>query len=237
MTPMLAQRRRADRAFERIYRNHVREVYSYALAVLPTAQDAEDVTQTTFLNAYRAFASGERSSSDRNWLIGLVHQLCEQRARRHGQFQEVELEDQAELAVPDEEGPSANDIRRALGRLAFDQRSALIMREVEGRTYEEIAELLEVSQHEVESLLFRARRTLREELEGALTCHEAERAISRRLDDQLARSERRFLRRHLRECDDCARFARSQEKQRDALRALAKVALPSSLATFVPARA
>ena len=227
MTPMLAQRPRTDRAFERMYRRHVQEVYRYALVVLRSPEDAEDVAQMTFLNAYRAFQRGERLRSARTWLIALAHELCHQRVSQEGRLDEV--------AVTDEELPTNHDIRRALGHLAFDERAALIMREVEGRSYAEIAEILNVSVGAVETLIFRARRALREELEGALTCHEAERTISRRLDGRLARSERRSLRRHLRDCADCPRFERSQRAQRLALRSLANVPLPSSLASFFPA--
>ena len=106
------------------------------------------------------------------------------------------------------------------------------MREVEGRSYAEIAEILSEPVTVVEALIFRARRDLRERLEGALTCHEAERAISRHLDGMLGRSERRALRAHVRECDDCAAFARGQRSQRAALRALADVPLPRSLSSF-----
>jgi hypothetical protein len=106
------------------------------------------------------------------------------------------------------------------------------MREVEGRSYQEIAEVLEHSVSDVETLVFRARRALREELEGSLTCHEAERAVSRQLDGLLPRSERASLRQHLGECQDCADFARSQDTQRTALRRYAMVPLPSSLASF-----
>jgi hypothetical protein len=67
---------------------------------------------------------------------------------------------------------------------------------------------------------------------GALTCHEAERAISRRLDGRLARRERKPLRRHVRECPDCARFARSRDAQRSAWKVLAGVPLPPSLRSF-----
>jgi len=229
---MLAQRPRTDRAFERLYRHHVREVYRYALVVLPNPEDAEDVTQTTFLNAYRAFERGERPHSARNWLIAIAHELCQQRVRQQARLHEVGYEEHAEEAVPDEETPSADDVRRALAHLAFDQRAALIMREIEDRSYGEIAEILHVSAGAVETLIFRARRALREELEGALTCHEAERAISRKLDGQLGLSERRSLRAHLRECGDCTRFSRSQRAQRTALRALAKVVLPRSLSSF-----
>jgi RNA polymerase sigma factor (sigma-70 family) len=233
MTPLLAQRPRTDRAFERLYQKHVREVYRYALVVLHTREDAEDVTQTTFMNAYRAFELGECPRSPRNWLIGIAHKLCRQRVRQAARLHEVDYADHAEEAMPPEEDSlRAADIGRALGHLPFDQRAALIMREVEGRSYAEVAEILNVSAGAVESLIFRARRALREELEGALTCHEAERAVSRKLDGRLARGERRPLRTHLRKCGDCAHFARSQRAQRSALRSLANVSLPSSLSSF-----
>ncbi|MDQ2981244.1 MAG: sigma-70 family RNA polymerase sigma factor [Actinomycetota bacterium] len=232
MTPILAQRPRNDRAFERIYRHHVREVYRYALVVLHSPEDAEDVTQTAFLNAYRAFERGERPSSPKNWLISIAHELCRQRARQEARLQEFELVDHAEEIALEDETPTAHDVRRALDHLAFDQRAALIMREVEGRSYPEIAEILDVSTGAVETLIFRARRALREQLEGALTCHEAERAISRRLDGELERPERRPLRTHMRECEDCSCFDRSQRLQRAAIRSLANVQLPISLARF-----
>ena len=233
MTPMLVQRPRADRAFERVYRQNVRHVYGYALAVLNSPEDAEDVTQATFLNAYRVYDRGEFPRSPDSWLISIAHGLCEQRARQESRLEAVAYEEQADEAVPEDEGPSQNDMRRALGRLPFDQRALLMMREVEGRSYAELVEILGVSSAEVESLLFRARRALREELdESSLTCHQAERAISRRLDGLLGRAERKQLRSHLRQCVDCARFARGQRTQRTALRALVNVPLPASLASF-----
>jgi RNA polymerase sigma factor (sigma-70 family) len=232
MKSRLSQRTRTDRAFERLYRKHVLDVYRYALVLLRSPEDAEDVTQTTFLNAYRAYAQGERNRETRKWLLGIAHGVCSRRARHEARLELVELADAAEQAVPDEDGPTAADMSRALGRLPFNQRAALVMREIEGRPYQEIAEILNVSLGTVESLVFRARRALREQFEGSLTCHEAERAISRQLDGRLPRSERGALRAHLRACDDCSSFARSQRSQRAALRRLAKVPLPSSLASF-----
>jgi RNA polymerase sigma-70 factor, ECF subfamily len=234
MTPMLAQRPRTDRAFERIYRHHVRDVYRYALAVLRSPEDAEDVTQTAFLNAYRIFERGEPLPAPDRWLISIAHELCQQRSRQEERLDAVALEDEAIAAVPEDEGPTELDVRRALGRLPFDQRAALIMREVEERPYAQIAELLSVSPSTVETLIFKARRALREQLEGVLTCHEAERALARHLDGLLSRPERRQVRAHLHECADCVRFAKGQRAQRVALRALANVELPSSLSSFVP---
>jgi RNA polymerase sigma factor (sigma-70 family) len=234
MTPLLAQHARADRAFERMYRRHVGDVYRYALAVLRNPSDAEDVAQTTFLNAYRAFQRGERPRKPQNWLIRIAHNVCHQRFRQSARRpNEVAFdEDLAEAVARDSDAASAQDLALALSRLAFNQRSALVMRELEGRSYAEIAETLGLTLAAVETLLFRARRALREQLEGGLTCREAELAISRQIDDRLPRAELGALRAHLRECRDCATFARSQRAQRAAWKGLAAIPLPSSLASF-----
>ncbi|MDX6449728.1 MAG: hypothetical protein QOD08_2191, partial [Gaiellaceae bacterium] len=234
MAPALAQRSRTDRAFERLYRRHVADVYRYSLAVLRNPADAEDVTQTTFLNAYRAFTRGERPDAAQNWLIKIAHNVCRQRFRNSARRpHEVAFDD--EIAAPivhEHEGPSAEDIRRGLGQLAFNQRAALVARELEGRSYAEIGEILGLSVAAVETLIFRARRALREQLEGSLTCVEAELAISRQLDGRLARGGKGALRAHLRECGECATFARRLRAQRSALKALGAVPIPGTLASF-----
>src|SRR3954447_388587 len=231
MTPVLARRLGSDRSFERLYRRHAGDVYRYALVVLRNQADAEDVTQTTFLNAYRAMEKGERPRAPQNWLIAIAHNVCRQRFRQ-SQRRPTEVVYEEELAetLVEEDALTAEDIRRALGHLAFNQRSALVMRELEGRSYQEIAEILELSVSAVETLIFRARRALREQLEEGITCHDAELAISRQLDGRLARKDKGALRAHLRECDDCSGFARSQRAQRGALKALGAIPLPSSLA-------
>ena len=234
MTPLLAQRPRADRAFERMYQRHVGDVYRYALAVMRNPADAEDVTQTTFLNAYRSFIEkGNRPEKPQNWLIAIAHNVCRQRFRQSARRpSEVAFEDDIGDTIADDDTPSGDDIRRALSHLAFNQRAALVMRELEGRSYTEIAEILDLSTSAVETLIFRARRALREQLEGSLTCGEAEFAISRQLDGRLPRAERGQLRAHLRECAECAAFARRQRAQRGALKSLALVPLPGSLGSF-----
>src|SRR5438477_597719 len=232
MTPFLA-RQRTDRSLERLYKKHAGDVYRYALVVLRNEADAEDVTQTTFMNAYRALERGEKPRTPQNWLIAIAHNVCRQRFRQSQRRpNEVELNEELAEAYVEEDAVSAEDIRRALGHLAFNQRAALVMRELEGRSYQEIAEILGLSVSAVETLIFRARRALREQLEEGITCHEAELAISRQLDDRLGRSERGGLRAHLRECEDCARFARRQRAQRGAIKSLALIPLPSSLSSF-----
>ncbi len=131
--------------------------------------------------------------------------------------------------------PTADEIRQVLGHLSFNQRSALVMRELEGRWYAEIGEILDLSVSAVETLIFRARRALREQLEGGLTCGEAEATLSKRLDGTLAPAEQRALRAHLRGCRDvgsarapAARAARGAEAPR-----APSTELPPSLAGFV----
>ena len=126
------QKESFDAAFEGFYREHVAEVYQYALAVLGNSADAEDVTQQTFLNAYRAFQRGERPQKAHNWLIKIAHNVCRMRWRQSGRRpQEVPLERAGEPAAPDDEKPSLDEVLNALAKLPFNQRAAIVMREVE----------------------------------------------------------------------------------------------------------
>ena len=152
-----------DQAFEALYRRYVKDVYRYALALLRNPADAEDVTQTTFMNAYRVYKRGDEILKPHNWLIKIAHNVARTRfARANRRVKEVPLEDHVDqLAVPEEERPNVEAVLRALGRLPFNQRAALVMRELEGRPYVEIAETLDVSVSAVETLIFRARKALR----------------------------------------------------------------------------
>jgi RNA polymerase sigma factor (sigma-70 family) len=152
-----------DRAFERLYERYVREVYRYVLAVLRNPSEAEDVTQTTFLNAYRAIQAGAKPQKPHNWLIAIAHNACRSRARfAMRRPKEVPLDELVEqLAVPESERLNIRELLRALGRLPFNQRAALTMRELEGRSYPEIAEALGVTVPAVEALITRGRKALR----------------------------------------------------------------------------
>ena len=153
--------RPADSSFEQLYRRHARDVYQYALAVLSNPADAEDVTQTTFLNAYRAFQKGERPEKPHNWLIAIAHNVCRMRWRQAGSRpKEVALDEAPEPVALEQDRPDLAEVLTALAQLSFNQRAALVMRELEGRSYQEISEVLGVSVSAVEALLFRARRRL-----------------------------------------------------------------------------
>jgi RNA polymerase sigma factor (sigma-70 family) len=200
-------------ALELLYRRHAPDVYRYAYGLLRNRDDAEDAVQTTFLNAHRAFEKGVRPDDARPWLIRIARNVCREGFRRAGRRPlEVALQDGIPAAEPG--GPSAEEIGRALSQLSLNQRAVLVMRELEGRKYSEIAASLGLSVSAVEALLFRARRALREQLEGDLGCEEAQhRAVAGTADGA--------LRAHLRACSDCARAARRQR----ALRGVAKASL------------
>jgi RNA polymerase sigma factor (sigma-70 family) len=219
--------------FETLYRTHVRDVYGFSLGMLGNADDAEDVTQTTFLNAYRALERGEEVRHLRAWLLTIAHNVCRQRFRTAARRpREVELDPEAAEALVDEDAPTATEIREAMRQLSFNQRTVLVLREIEGLSYEEIAQAMGISLSAVETLLFRARRALREQLEAAendLGCHAVERLISLQLDGKLSRQDKGLLRAHLRTCAECARFARSQRARKRVMPGLVAVPLPASL--------
>jgi RNA polymerase sigma factor (sigma-70 family) len=219
--------------FDRLYRRHAAGVYRYVYAVLGNHADAEDITQQTFLNAYRAMAQGTKPRKAENWLVTIAHNEVRRHLRKtHGRPMEVELDEQFADLAQDGGDPSLADVLRALQHLPPSQRAALVMREFEGRSYAEIAEILEVTPDALEGLLFRARRGLAEQLEGALTCGEAENVLLRRLDGRLPRPESRRLNEHLRECPACVRFSTVQKRQRSLLKGLSVLPIPASLYLF-----
>ena len=230
MSALFRATRAAD--FDRLYRRHVPAVYRYAFAVLGNSADAEDVTQQTFLNAYRAIVQGTKPRKAENWLLRIAHNEIRRHFRSNGKAVEVELDDRHAHPVPDGSGPALADVLRALQHLPPMQRSALVMREFEGRTYAEIAEILNVTQSALETLIFRARRALAEHLDDELSCTEAEQALSRRLDGRLARREGRRLRAHLHDCSRCVRVAAIQKRQRALLKGLSVMPIPASLFLF-----
>jgi RNA polymerase sigma-70 factor (ECF subfamily) len=159
---------RAAAALDDLYRHHVGEVYRYTYAVLGNHADAEDVTQTTFVNALRALERGEEPRNASAWLIAIAHNVVRQRWRQAASRPaEVELEHDVPV-VEGEEDIEVDELVRALQRIPPSQREALVMRELEGRSYNEIAGLLGLTTAALETLLFRAHRPRRLSRRSAL---------------------------------------------------------------------
>src|SRR5918995_7545620 len=95
---------RATAALDDLYRRHVGDVYRYSYAVLGNHADAEDVTQTTFVNALRALERGEEPRKPSNWLITIAHNLIRQRFRQQqARPHEVELDRDVPAAEADDQ--------------------------------------------------------------------------------------------------------------------------------------
>jgi RNA polymerase sigma-70 factor (ECF subfamily) len=188
-------------AVDDLYRSHVAEVYRYAYAMLGNRSDAEDVTQTTFVNALGALERGERPRKPSNWLITITHNIVRQRFRQQqARPAEVELDDDVASEEPQHDGPSVEDLVRALQGIPPTQRAALVMRELEGRTYKEIEALLELTPAALETLLFRARRRSRAENRTRGRARHVERARRPSLAEERRRSQ------PSRDCPSCARL-------------------------------
>ena len=156
----------ADRSFERIYRRHRREVYGSVLRDVRDPDEAEDVTQAAFLNAFRAMRRGDRPEKPRAWLLTIARNVVRRRAHLRAEGpKEVELDSELLLTLDEEDGSASADIHAALLRLTDAQREAILLREIQGRSYAEIAFELGLSLSAIEALIFRARGALAEELQ------------------------------------------------------------------------
>jgi RNA polymerase sigma factor (sigma-70 family) len=205
-------RREAGAEVDRLYRRHAGEVLRYATLVMRSRTDAEDITQTVFVRALRAIERGEKVRTPRNWLIKITHNEC----RRLLASRKVHVELPDEIAVEPAETGRAEELRLALAALPATQRQALVLRELEGRSYAEISQALDLSESAVETLIFRARRALREQIENAMSCEE----FAALLDDPSARAR---VRAHVRVCAACATLDHQARGRKSALKRIASV--------------
>ncbi|HEY8644949.1 MAG TPA: sigma-70 family RNA polymerase sigma factor, partial [Gaiellaceae bacterium] len=148
-----------------LYERYARQIYSYCLHQLGNREEAEDATQSTFLNAFRGFKRGVDPEFESAWLYKIAQNVCLTRQRSSSRRRRVETPGDLEAMqdyVPAHQADSDELIRlpEALDAMPEQQRRALLLREWQGLSYKEIGEELELSQAAVETLLFRARRSL-----------------------------------------------------------------------------
>jgi RNA polymerase sigma-70 factor (ECF subfamily) len=158
-----------DSAFSELYRAHVRDVYSYSYYRCGNHHDAEDLTEQTFLNAYRHFERAQRESNGRPlrpWLIRIAHNLAANYFRDRSRRPQTNLEDAGVLAEPHEtadlvEGrDELHHVLAGVSRLPDDRREALIMRFALGMDNKEIAGAMGKTEGATKVLLHRAIRQL-----------------------------------------------------------------------------
>jgi RNA polymerase sigma-70 factor (ECF subfamily) len=170
LSTALAQAPPAD-ATRRLYERHSSRIFGFCLSRLGSREEAEDALQTTFLNAQRGLGRGIVPEYELAWLFKIAQNVCHNRhksARRRGRVEATHDLDSLQdvIASPDRSpAVSLGELTCALGAVPRRQRQALLLREFQGYSYEEIASELEISVAAVETLLFRARRTVAQQLE------------------------------------------------------------------------
>ena len=199
-----------DDAFGTIHDRYRQRLLAYTRQMLgPSRSDAEDVLQDVFLRAYSALRQDERPVTLRAWLYRVAHNRCIDHLRRPVP-PPAEI---YELSRPPTHDPQAETVRREdlrrlvqdVQRLPEQQRSALLMRELDGLTYAELADALDTSVPAIKSLLVRARV-------GLVEAEEARDAACVDIRADLVRCHGRGVRtsgrsrRHLRDCDGCRAY-------------------------------
>lgn len=162
-------------AFEQLVMAKQKMIYNYCFRMVGDREDALDLTQEVFLRAYKSLVFFKAESSFTTWIYRLAGNACIDFLRKNSRKKTVSLyvvNNEGEediMQIPDgalppdkqaERRESCEAIARGLNLLGNDQRQILILREINGLSYGEIAEALEISEGTVKSRLSRARREL-----------------------------------------------------------------------------
>ena len=170
-----AAKARLDAEFSDLYRAHLRDVYSYSYYRVGNHHDAEDLTEQTFLQAYRHFDRARRESNGRPlrpWLIRIAHNLASNFHRDRARRPTSALENMDPVSHPHgteqvvEGREELREVIEGLTRLPDDRREALIMRFALGMDNREIARALGRTDGATKVLLHRAIKQLEEQLEA-----------------------------------------------------------------------
>jgi RNA polymerase sigma-70 factor, ECF subfamily len=148
---------------EQLYGDYAGRVYRYCLSRLDSPEEAEDALQTTYLNAWRSLSRGAEPVAARPWLFQIAANVCSGMLRTRLAGAKVELQSPEALdriATNAEPNDDLLGLPAALERLPVRQRHALLLRDWRGLSYDEIATELGSSYQAVETLLFRARKSV-----------------------------------------------------------------------------
>lgn len=162
-------------AFELLVRDYEKNLYNLALRMVKNPDDAADMTQEAFIKAYNSLTSFRGDSKFSVWLYRIVSNVCLDFLRSRSRHQTVSLSvendegEETELDIADEsQSPeellerklTRESVRRGLDALPEDYRQILLLREIQGLSYDEIGEVLSLEIGTVKSRIFRARKKL-----------------------------------------------------------------------------
>jgi RNA polymerase sigma-70 factor, ECF subfamily len=171
------------RAFEDLVERYQQKVFNIAFRMSGNQEDALDLSQESFLRAYRALHHFKGQSAFSTWLFRIVNNTCIDALRKRkrqplvvmstdASIETEEGEYQIEFPAPESESPEEQTLSKelreqvqlALSRLSEEHRLALVLRDIEGYSYEEIAEILDLNIGTVKSRINRARLAIREQI-------------------------------------------------------------------------
>jgi len=240
-----------DHAFERLYNRYHRRISAYIFGMVHDHGRAEDLTQEVFVSALRRMRQTDRPIAFKPWIYEIAKNACIDAFRRTKRAEEVSIDAEGGLAPADHGklasiSPSLDatvdgkqqldDLCGAFGGLSDAHHQILVMRELEGLSYREIGERLDMSRPSVESTLFRARRRLTEEYEDLRTgarCLRIQEIIERAgaAAAALGTRDQRRVGSHISHCQPCRKHAVMAGM--DAA-ALGRRSVRAKLAAFLP---
>jgi RNA polymerase sigma-70 factor (ECF subfamily) len=167
-----------ESAFHELVDRYADYLFGVAFSLTGSAADAEDAVQESFAGAFKGLAGFREQASVKTWLLRILVRQCARGHRRRGRDVVVRIGDASQALLEGDDGfavPSAEgqvdarvDAMEMLQTLSPEHRQVIVLREIEGMSYEEMARTLGIPRGTVESRLHRARQELRQRFEGYL---------------------------------------------------------------------
>jgi len=214
----------SNAAFEALFRRYHIQIVAYVRGIVPDHGGADDIVQDVFISAYRNLLSSDREIAFRPWVYEIAKNACIDQLRRAGRASEVSIDserfrdrDEGRLAAvvrsthaEVSRREKLESLRMAFNELPQRQHDVLVMRELEGLSYDKIGSRVGLSRSAVESMLFRARKRLKTEFDDISTgerCTRAQATLAKISTCRIGAREQRQLSCHLRDCAACRRDA------------------------------
>jgi RNA polymerase sigma factor (sigma-70 family) len=229
-----------DRAFEALVDRYQSRLHAFCRGMLGSNEDAEDILQEVFVAAHGAMLADARPINARPWLYRIARNRCLNHLRKPV----PEGQDSMDI-LPGENGVSVaervqkrEDFRALIsdvGDLAETQRTALLLREIDDLSYDEIAQAMDTTIPAVKSLLVRARMSLADATQGRkLTCDEVRLTLAEAAEG--LRKATGAERSHIKGCDGCAEYRDQLRSNNRALAAMAPLGTLAAIQHFLSAK-